>query len=281
MSGAARAHPTGLLGDTPGRDYGHKLDCFAAFAAPELRAVIAELPLEPGGCVLDAGCGTGRITDWLAERVRPSGTAVGLDLSRPHLGRATQAPVMPRLVLGDLAAPPFRRGFDLVWACNALNHLRDPVAAAAALAELLRPDGRLVVAQSALLPDMIFAWDARLEAEVTRAVRAHYRDKYGLDERDTAGVRNLVGILQRAGLEDVCARTVVIERLQPLAPEDVAYFADTVLAGDWGERLRPYLAPDDWAAVVRVTDPDSPECCVHRPDFHHIQTLTVVSARAR
>jgi 2-polyprenyl-3-methyl-5-hydroxy-6-metoxy-1,4-benzoquinol methylase len=61
----------GLLGDTPQRDYGRKLQLFNAFAAPELRALIAGLGLRPGMIALDAGCGAGMATAWLAEQVAP------------------------------------------------------------------------------------------------------------------------------------------------------------------------------------------------------------------
>ena len=75
---AAGAH-NGLLGDTPQKAYVTKLDLFNRFAEPELREVIAGLDLSPTSRVLDAGCGTGLITSWLAEQV-PAGLVELLDL---------------------------------------------------------------------------------------------------------------------------------------------------------------------------------------------------------
>ena len=271
----------GLLGDTAGRDYGTKLDRFAEFAAPELDRAIDGLGLADGDRVLDAGCGSGVVTRWLARRVAPSGFAVGIDLASAHVRAAAEHAPGAALVQGDLTADPFQQDtFDLIWASNTINHLSRPADGAARLGTLLRPGGRLVVAQSAFLPDMVFAWDARLESEVTRACREYFRDKYVLSERDTAGVRNLVGFLQEAGLRDVRAQTLVIERTPPLTPADEAYFVETVFGGYWGEHVRPYLEPKDWEELQRLCRPDSEDFCLRRPDFHHIQTFTIVVGRA-
>jgi SAM-dependent methyltransferase len=271
----------GPLGDSTRRSYAATLDSFQRFAAPELRRVVAGLNLRAGDAVLDAGCGTGALTALLAERVAPGGRAVGVDISAGHLARAREHARVDgppfALVQADLAALPVAPGqFDLVWCSNAVNHLRAPLDAVRAFAGLLAPGGRLALGQSAFLPDMFFAWDARLEAEVTRACYRSYREQYGLDERDTTDVRNLLGLLQRGGLRGVRAETVLIERTAPLAAEDEEYFLDGVFRAHWGERLRPYLSPDDWLALARLCDPDSPDYCLRRPDFHHLQTYTVV-----
>jgi ubiquinone/menaquinone biosynthesis C-methylase UbiE len=46
------------------------------------------LRLAPGSTVLDVACGPGSFTSAYAETVGPTGTAIGLDLSRPMLDRA-------------------------------------------------------------------------------------------------------------------------------------------------------------------------------------------------
>lgn len=269
----------GLLGDTPQKAYVTKLDLFNRFAEPELRQLIAGLGLPESARVLDAGCGTGLITTWLAEHV-PHGLALGVDLSTGHLRQAqtrmtTAAPL--HFLQADMTHLPLATGpFDLIWSSNALNHLHNPVAGLQALAANLRPGGRLVLGQSAFLPDMFFAWDARLEKEVMLACRQYYRDKYGLDERDTTATRNLFGWMRQAGLHNVTAQTIVIERTAPLSEADQLYFVEGVFKGYWAHRVQPYLSEADWHTLEALCDPTSSAFCLHRPDFHHLQTFSVV-----
>src|SRR6202521_379244 len=209
------ARPTGLLGDTTARDYSRKLRLFNSFVEPELRQAIGNLGLKQGMRVLDAGCGTGEALRWLRDAVAPQGTVVGIDLAAAHVSAARASASGQVLVLqADVRRPPLApQSFDLVWSVNTINHLREPLAGVAVLAGLLCPGGRIALGQSSLLPEMFFAWDARLERLTTEAVRGYYRDRYGLSERDLADTRSIVGLLRRASLQSVTAQTFIIERV--------------------------------------------------------------------
>ena len=267
----------GRLGDTPERDYSRKLRLFNAFAEPELRAAIDGLRLVPGMRILDAGCGTGESLGWLTAAVAPGGFALGIDVSTSHLraARATLPSDTP-LLQADLLRTPLVAGtFDLVWSVNTVHHLRDPHAGARALTALLRPGGRLALGQSSLLPEMYFAWNARLERSLTEAVRAYYRERYGLTEQDLTAVRGLLALLQGADLSRIDLRTRVIERCAPLDPCTYAYLLEAIFRGTWGERLRPYLTLADHEELTRLCDPQHPQFALHRPDFHFLQTFTL------
>lgn len=271
--------PSGLLGDTTARDYSRKLKLFNAFAAPELRQAIASLALEPGMRVLDAGCGTGEALAWLAAEVAPGGAVVGMDLAASHVRAArniTSEDAVLVLQANLLEAPLAPASFDVAWSVNVINHLRSPLEGIAALGSLLRPGGRIALGQSSLLPDMYFAWDSRLERLVNEAVRQYYRDRYHLDERDLTAVRALVGLLRKAGLEGVSARTFMIERTAPLRPEDEDYLVEAIFRDTWGSRLEPYLAKNDYAELLRLCDPLHPDFALRRPDFHFLQSFTLV-----
>jgi SAM-dependent methyltransferase len=270
-----------LLGDSPSRDYACKLRQFNTFAAPELRALIAELGLRPGMRVLDAGCGTGEALEWLEAAVAPFGHVVGWDLSAAHIEAArSRASSRVELRQCDLMTEPLAPRVNLVWCSNTLNHFADRPAAARRLADLLEPGGTLAVGQSSLLPDMVFAWDSRLERLVNEAVRQYYRDRYGLSERELAGVRSIVGALRAAGLRDVAAHSTLIERVSPVDAATEGYLRDTLFGSTWGERLKPYLDAEEYAELARLCDPGDPGFALHRPDFHFLQTFTLVTARA-
>jgi SAM-dependent methyltransferase len=268
----------GLLGDNSARDYSRKLRLFNSFAARELRQAVASLRLKPGMRVLDAGCGTGETLERLRAAVIPDGIVVGIDLASAHIASAkTAVSAETLLIQADLLSPPFAAaGFDLVWSVNTINHLHDPVFGVSLLAGLLRRGGRIALGQSSLIPDMYLAWDSRLERLTTEAVRHYYRDRYGLAETDLTAIRAIVGTLRRAKLNDVHAQTFIIERVSPLNAPDEDYLVEAIFQDTWSERVRPYLSNDDYQELSALCNPRHPAYALRRPDFHFLQTFTLV-----
>lgn len=278
----ARAGAPGLLGDTAARDYSHKLQLFNDFAEPELRLAVASLRLARGMRVLDAGCGTGKVLRLLQDAVGADGLVVGIDLSAAHAqtARAAAPPGTTVLQADLLRACLAPATLDLIWSINTINHFRDPPAGLAALATLLRPGGRIALGQSALLPEMYFAWDSRLERLTHEAVRRYYQARYGIDEADLRSSRNILGWMQRARLRNIAVRTVVIERVSPLRKADEAYLLEAIFRGTLGERLRPHLPVADYETLSRLCDPRHPAFALNRADFHFLQTFTLAIGEA-
>ncbi len=111
--------------------------------------VLARLPLRGDETVLDAGCGSGRVTERLVERL-PAGRVVALDGSpamveatRERLARyATQV----EFVVADLMAPlPLPdAGVDAILSTATFHWVPDHDRLFRHLARVLRPGGRLV-----------------------------------------------------------------------------------------------------------------------------------------
>jgi hypothetical protein len=60
---------------------------------------------------------------------------------------------------------------------------------------------------------------------------------------------------------------------------DEDYLYATIFRDTWGERLRPYLSASDYAELLSLCDPRSAAFALRRPDFHFLQTFTVVTAK--
>jgi ubiquinone/menaquinone biosynthesis C-methylase UbiE len=119
-------------------------------------AILRRLTAKPIEELLDAGTGTGRMLELLAPHAR---RAVGIDVSpemlaiaRDRLAREKLSRVQVRL--GDIYRLPFaagtrETGFDTVLFHQVLHYLDDPGAAVAEAARVMRPGGRLAIADFA------------------------------------------------------------------------------------------------------------------------------------
>jgi trans-aconitate 2-methyltransferase len=110
------------------------------------RELLSGLNLRPDDRVLDIGCGDGRITAELAQRV-PLGRVVGVDLSADMIGYAASrfpAAEYPNLEFreADARALPFDAEFTVVYSNAALHWVRDHGPVLAGIARALRPGGR-------------------------------------------------------------------------------------------------------------------------------------------
>jgi trans-aconitate 2-methyltransferase len=110
--------------------------------------VLERLPLEGNERVVDAGCGTGRVTEQLAERVR-HGQVIALDGSRAMIDAARRrlARFGERVayVVADLGSPlPIGEPVDAVLSTATFHWVPDHDALFRNLAAITRPGGRLV-----------------------------------------------------------------------------------------------------------------------------------------
>jgi trans-aconitate 2-methyltransferase len=109
--------------------------------------VLAGLRLDGHEVLMDAGCGTGRLTAELLEGLR-EGRVVGVDISenmlataREHLGPQFGRRV--QLVAADLQRLPFEQAFDGIFSTAAFHWVPDQKQLFLSLLRALRPGGWL------------------------------------------------------------------------------------------------------------------------------------------
>lgn len=99
--------------------------------------------------ILDAGCGTGKYTFYLAQRF-PHIRMIGLDNREDVVARAeAQARQLGldnlHFTLGDLTKPLPENAYDLIYSIDVLEHIEADVEALQHMARALRPGGWLAV----------------------------------------------------------------------------------------------------------------------------------------
>ena len=110
--------------------------------------VLERLPLAGNECVLDVGCGTGRLTSLLLERL-DAGRVVAIDISSNMLSAAREylSPRFAGRVLfarADATALPVAGRADAVFSTASFHWVLDHEALFRSLFEALKPGGRLV-----------------------------------------------------------------------------------------------------------------------------------------
>lgn len=137
------------------------------------------LALSPGESLLEVGCGTGKLTGWLVERIRP-GRVTAVDFAPGMVGRARAKGLDADFHAWDVCQDSLpERAYDVALCFHVFPHFRDQHAAVANLAACLKPAGRLVVMHLAGA-EKINAFHAQLDGavhgDVMPAAREDWRD---------------------------------------------------------------------------------------------------------
>jgi trans-aconitate 2-methyltransferase len=198
-------------------------------------AVLDRLELTGDETVLDAGCGSGRVTRVLLERL-PRGRVIAVDASPEMVARAREElagePVDVRIA--DLAALTMEEGeqVDAVFSNATFHWIADHDALFARLAAALRPGGRMSV-QCGGEGNVAGVQAQALLAAADAGLSEHFADWRG--PWNFAGPRLTEARLRAAGFEAVRCWT----QAWPVEPDEPRAFLQTVCLGPHLERLAP------------------------------------------
>ena len=211
-------------------------------------AVLDRLPLAGDEIVLDAGCGTGRVTELLVGRL-PRGRVVALDASAAMLaearGRLARFGDQVDFVEADLAIPlPLHGKVDAILSTATFHWVLDHDALFANLAAVVEPGGRLVAQFGG-------AGNIARFIEVVESVEpAFARNRHNFQTPEATAAR-----LERSGFEAIeCWLSEAPTRFDPGEP--LESFLETVclrthLANLAPEHRRPFVR----AVATRMPEP--------------------------
>lgn len=166
------------------------------------------LATRPGESAVDIGSGTGSEVLTFADRVGPTGTALGVEPDPELLfaaeRRAAQVGSGATFVSGDAYGLPVgSESFDVALCERVFQHLTAPARAAGEIARVLRPGGRVVVMDSDWGTAIVHPGDRHVVHEVIETMIAGTTNPF-------AG-RRLAGQLTAAGLvvDDIASHALI------------------------------------------------------------------------
>ncbi|HEY9750964.1 MAG TPA: methyltransferase domain-containing protein [Allocoleopsis sp.] len=113
-----------------------------SFVAEYGAALLDLLAPQSGEHILDLGCGTGALTQQIADR---GATVLGIDSAASMIAQAQQNYPNLRFEVADATELPFVEQFDAIFSNAVLHWVKPPEAAIARMWQALKPGGRLVV----------------------------------------------------------------------------------------------------------------------------------------
>ena len=197
-------------------------------------AVLGRLPLRGDETVLDGGCGTGRVTRMLVERL-PDGRVIAVDGSAAMVEKVREV-LRPRdeAFVADLATLELRQPVDAIVSSAVFHWIPDHDALFARLRAALEPGGRLVAQCGG--KGNIDAFRAAGKAVTERDPYARYFEDFG-DLWFYAGAEETEARLRAAGFAEV---RCWLEPWQVVPPEP-AEFTRTIMLSGHIDRLPPEL----------------------------------------
>lgn len=257
--------------------YATKLFMSDYLREPLIHSVIKYLKLPAGTNGLDAGCGIGRHTLWLAEAVAPDGHITGLDLSNIFLSYARKSAIKAGLSdrvsfqEGNVDKLPFNdNSFDWAWSADCVGYAtKDPLPRIKEIARVVRPGGIVAIlgwSSQQLLPGYPIL-EAHLNATPSgiapfiKGGKAYFHPLRAL------------GWLRDAGLLKYTAHTFVGDIHAPLTNNTRAALT-SLLQMRW-ECKESELSSADWTEFRRLCDPASPDFILDIPEYYGFFTYSL------
>jgi len=211
--------------------------------------LVEGLALEPGERVLDVGCGTGRLAEWMATRTGPN--VVGVDPLPERVALARQrAPNLRFEVARAEELGAFADGsFDAACLSAVFHWIEDKARALAELARVLRTGGRLGITTRAA---ELQRAGTLAEVLVPLLRRPPYRDHATREASACAAtLTEIVTLLQQAAFELRELHVIQRRRWHPHGEDAVDFYESSAfgnLLSVVPEDLRPRIRADLAAA---------------------------------
>lgn len=252
-------------------------DLMNRFTRPVVNSAINTLGLKPGSRGLDAGCGIGNHTLWLAEAVSPEGHVTGVDISEEALTIAKEkleSSNLKRQVsfkFGDIFNLPFEdKTFDWVWSADVLylwfmgskESPVNPQAVMKELARIVKPGGKIALllwSSQKLLPGYPL-----LEAKLNATQTANFTGPFGIQPKLHS--TRALGWFQMADLREPKVKNLVFEFQAPFSDKEKEALVGTFKM--FWNKAKTEVSDEVWAEFKRLCSPESSDFILNLPDYN-------------
>ncbi|WPX08535.1 class I SAM-dependent methyltransferase [Anaerocellum danielii] len=128
-----------------------KWDSIVHHDPQKVKRIIETAGLKEGDTVLDVGCGTGVLEDYLLKEVGKSGKIIAVDISEKMIEKAKEKfkhASNITFLCADVVSLEFEEYFDVVFCYSVFPHIDDKEKAIKKFAKMLKKTGKLVIAHS-------------------------------------------------------------------------------------------------------------------------------------
>lgn len=220
----------------------------------ELRTMVQQLPLIPGGRVLDVACGDAAYSGWFRELGRAA-AVVAVDISRSWLEEAARNG-NGCLALCQTSAEQLPFGdnqFELVWCAQSLYSLPDFAAALREMVRVTRRGGSVAILENDSLHQVVLPWPVELELAIRAAEHDALVRESDCPEKFYIG-RQITRTLTEAGLVAVSKAAWATNRQAPLTQDERTFLVEYLRS--LRQRVEPYLARRARKALWELSDPE-------------------------
>jgi trans-aconitate 2-methyltransferase len=220
------------------------------------RAIIERLELRGDETVLDAGCGSGRVTELLLERL-PRGRVIAVDGSAAMVEQARERldPARTTLIHSDLLDLDLRAEADAVFSNAVFHWIKDHRRLFELLYAALRPGGRIEAQCGG--EGNVARFFAAMEPIAARPPYLEHLE--GFAPTHFAGPAETEALLAEAGFEDVSCSL----ESRPTRPPEPREFVRAVCIGAHAEQLPEHLRGQFLEDVLEALGPD--------PEFDYVR----------
>jgi len=239
----------------------------------ERSQMVNDLNLKPGDRVLDLGCGPGLWTSMIAERIKPNGYVIGVDLSEDLIKyakkRIRKNPLKKiiKFQQGDFFNIPFDdNSFDVVFFGNCYAYVTEAKRVLEEQKRVTTKYGRIIAKDFDGAIIIFHPIDPYLSAKILAATAKGLKEKPTHQFFNNYTGRELHGLFLKAGLKDISTKSYAIQKLAPLTQEAKSYITGN--AKWYAEIGAPYLSETDLQEWYAHFDSTSDKYILNLEEFY-------------